>query len=75
MKKILFPTDFSAAAQQAFKYAIELAKQVKAKIDVIHVYPEPHKGKELYKDPDELRKAHKEYRKEMESKMDLFISS
>lgn len=75
MNKILFPTDFSEAAHQAFKYAIELAKQTKNKLDVIHIYPEPHKGKELYMDPEELRKAHKDYRKDMEVKMALFIST
>jgi len=41
MKKILFPTDFSVAAANAFRYAIELAKVMEAKIDVVHVYNLP----------------------------------
>ncbi len=41
MKKILFPTDFSETAANAFRYAIELAKAVDAKIDVLNVYSLP----------------------------------
>ena len=41
MKKILFPTDFSEAASNAFRYAIELAKTVEATIDVVNVYSLP----------------------------------
>ncbi|MBK9015377.1 MAG: universal stress protein [Saprospiraceae bacterium] len=41
MKKILFPTDFSEVAANAFRYAIELAKAVEAKIDVVNVYNLP----------------------------------
>ncbi|MFT5165739.1 MAG: nucleotide-binding universal stress UspA family protein [Saprospiraceae bacterium] len=38
MQKILFPTDFSAHAKNALKYAMEIAKKLKAKIDPIHIY-------------------------------------
>lgn len=41
MKKILFPTDFSQTATNAFRYATELAKAVDATIDVVHVYSLP----------------------------------
>jgi nucleotide-binding universal stress UspA family protein len=41
MKKILFPTDFSEAAANAFRYANELAKVVEATIDVVNVYNLP----------------------------------
>jgi nucleotide-binding universal stress UspA family protein len=41
MKKILFPTDFSEAAANAFRYATELAKAVDANIDVLNVYNLP----------------------------------
>lgn len=37
MKKILFPTDFSAAADNAFLYALNLAKLYDIDIDVLHV--------------------------------------
>ena len=73
MKKILFPTDFSEAAHKAFKYALEIAKKANSKLDVIHIYPEPHKGKELYMDPHELRQAHKDFRASMEAKMESFL--
>lgn len=41
MKKILFPTDFSPAASNAFAYASELAKAMVATIDVLNVYNLP----------------------------------
>ncbi|CAM1361090.1 conserved hypothetical protein [Tenacibaculum xiamenense] len=72
MNKILFPTDFSEAAHKAFEYAIEIAKKANSKLDVIHTYPEPHKGKELYMDSAELRKARKERQNEMQVKIDAF---
>ncbi|HJW28947.1 MAG TPA: universal stress protein [Saprospiraceae bacterium] len=36
--KILFPTDFSNAADNAFVYALKLAERLQASIQVIHVY-------------------------------------
>lgn len=41
MKKILFPTDFSPAAENAFDYAISLALEMNALIDVASVYHLP----------------------------------
>jgi nucleotide-binding universal stress UspA family protein len=38
MQRILFPTDFSDNAKNALKYALEIAKKLKAKIDPIHIY-------------------------------------
>jgi nucleotide-binding universal stress UspA family protein len=38
MKKILFPTDFSAAAQNAFIYALHFADKLSAEITTIHAY-------------------------------------
>ncbi|PWA06252.1 universal stress protein [Flavobacterium psychrotolerans] len=38
MKRILFPTDFSETANNAFVYALELAKYQKAEFIVLHVY-------------------------------------
>lgn len=39
--KILFPTDFSEAANHAFIYALSLADKLKAEILTIHVYKRP----------------------------------
>ncbi len=36
--KILFPTDFSNAAENAYVYALKLAEQLNASITVVHVY-------------------------------------
>lgn len=41
MKNILFPTDFSDAANNAFVYALKLAEQFEAKITTLHVYELP----------------------------------
>jgi nucleotide-binding universal stress UspA family protein len=38
--KILFPTDFSNAAENAFVYALKLADLLQARITVLHVYAE-----------------------------------
>ncbi len=41
MKKILFPTDFSEAANQAFIYALKLADKTGSSITTLHVYRKP----------------------------------
>lgn len=41
MKKILFPTDFSAASRNAFVYALKLADHLGAEIITLHVYDLP----------------------------------
>ena len=41
MKKILFPTDFSKAAENAFRYALKLADRLDARIDIMTVYHLP----------------------------------
>jgi nucleotide-binding universal stress UspA family protein len=41
IRKILFPTDFSPTAQNAFRYCLVLAKYYQASVKVVHVvYPE-----------------------------------
>ena len=37
MKKILFPTDFSKPANNAFRYAIKLARDLDARIDLVYI--------------------------------------
>lgn len=41
MKKILFPTDFSKTATNAFVYALHLAKSINAEIFILHSYEMP----------------------------------
>lgn len=41
MKFILFPTDFSDLAQNAFLYALDLARSIDAKLYVLHSYDKP----------------------------------
>ena len=60
MKKILFPTDLSKAAEQAFIYALHLTDKLDATLNTLHVYrkPEvrggglPHTLTEFYKSYD-----------------------
>src|SRR5690606_1239675 len=41
MRKILFPTDFSNAANNAFIYALHLAKEMEAGLYVLNTYMQP----------------------------------
>ncbi len=41
MKNILFPTDFSEAAEKAFTYALHLADRMRARVITLHVYSRP----------------------------------
>ena len=41
MKKILFPTDFSEPANNAFIYALQLAEKLKASITTLHIFSHP----------------------------------
>ena len=41
MKKILFPTDFSSTSNNAFIYALQLAKNINAEVVTLHVYELP----------------------------------
>ena len=47
MQKILFPTDFSEAANHAFSYALRVADAIKASIIVFHAYEIPAVGRAL----------------------------
>lgn len=38
IKKILYPTDFSAMSMMGYKYCLNLARQLGARVDVLHVY-------------------------------------
>lgn len=41
MKKILFPTDFSDVSNNAFIYALQLARHLQAEVVTLHVYEMP----------------------------------
>ena len=54
-RKILFPTDFSPASQEALKWATSLARDSGASITIVHVEEPPmaYGGGELYVGDDE----------------------
>ena len=61
-RNVLFCTDFSANAQAALPYAIDLAKKYGAALHLVHVYQEPEHVAELEMSPsiksDWVRVAH-----------------
>lgn len=70
MKKILLPTDFSENAKSAFEYALKLADEIKASIEVVHVYhvtPQQVEGS--------LEYSEKELKEILREKMHDFIES
>ena len=72
--KILFPTDFSPAAHNAYQYAIALAEDVGAMIELMHVYSSSFKPTDLYLSLDETRKLRVERQAEMQAKMEAFCN-
>ena len=72
MKTILVPTDYSACADNALQYAIELAKSDKTKIELLHVYHIPIPTTEVPMvmiSPQELEKENTERIKKLEEKV------
>ncbi|MFM2117242.1 MAG: hypothetical protein RL316_432 [Bacteroidota bacterium] len=60
MKTIIVPTDFSPTATNAMHYAIQMAKQIKANLVLVHVYQVPVSYTDapiVLVSVDELRKA------------------
>ena len=51
MKSILFPTDFSETAHNAFEFALHLAEDLGAEIKLLHVVPEKHYLQPYYTAP------------------------
>ena len=62
MKRILFATDLSCPSQVAAAYAISLAQENKACLDIVHVI-EPQKHGELVRSPELLRGCAAQLRK------------
>ena len=54
MTNILFPTDFSDAADNAFLYALQLTKKLDANLTLLHVYELPELGRALHQTSKEV---------------------
>jgi nucleotide-binding universal stress UspA family protein len=54
MIKILFPTDFSNAAENAFFYALQLTRKLNAELVLAHVYELPDLGRALHNTSKEV---------------------
>ena len=74
MKKILFPTDFSPEAHNAYQYAVALAKETGAKIDLIHVYDDTLKGEDFYLDLTQQRELRVKRQKQKEVQLLQFVN-
>jgi nucleotide-binding universal stress UspA family protein len=73
-KKILFCTDFSENSHWAFTYALNLAKNYKSKLFIIHVTPVPNHPEQLsiYLPPEKLEELRIAQRKELEKELKTF---
>ncbi len=73
MKKILFPTDFSAASNNAFDYACHFAKQIGGTIDVLNIYHLP--AFEVANIPPEyISRLNKEQEEEVDEKLKAMVA-
>lgn len=73
MKKILFPTDFSEAARNAFDYAVKLAEALETPIDVISIYHLPLNDAGRVP-PDYIERMLDEKRQSVEKHLQEFVS-
>jgi len=71
MKKILVPTDFSEGAYHALQYAVELAKEYGASIDVVNAFYMPPSGSTILVDiTDVLKKSADEAMAKLRAKVE-----
>jgi nucleotide-binding universal stress UspA family protein len=68
-KNILFPTDFSGASINAFNYAVKLAEQLDAKIELVNVYRIPMAAVPDLPPANLLQDSNRQYRQESKKKM------
>jgi nucleotide-binding universal stress UspA family protein len=54
MINILFPTDFSKAAENAFLYALHLSRALEANLTLAHIYELPELGRALHQTSKEV---------------------
>jgi nucleotide-binding universal stress UspA family protein len=69
MKKILFPTDFSESAEEAFRYAIQMAKALDARVDMTTIYHLPiSEASRVH--PDQIERMLIEKKQKVEEKLE-----
>ncbi|MFT4759597.1 MAG: nucleotide-binding universal stress UspA family protein [Paraglaciecola sp.] len=74
MKKILFPTDFSEAAKNGFRYAVALAQDMEAELDIMNVFS-IHFTAPDEMPPDYIEQLIEEQKQHAIVKMDAFVRS
>ncbi len=75
MKTILVPTDFSANALHALKYAQELYKCERACFFVLHAYADEVYGEHLSRQPETLETIKKEKKEQTEKRLDHMLET
>ncbi|MEL7221580.1 MAG: universal stress protein [Bacteroidota bacterium] len=70
VKKIIVPTDFSKTSQEAYHYALRLAKYFEAPINVVHFYA----GSFSAHDPSLILNANKGTRESLMERLSNFVS-
>jgi len=70
-KKILFCTDFSKNSHWAFTYALNLAKNYKSKLLILHVTPEPYQPEQfsIYLPPEKIEELRISQKKELKKEL------
>jgi nucleotide-binding universal stress UspA family protein len=70
-KKILFCTDFSKNSHWAFTYALNLAKNYKSKLLILHVTPEPYQPEQfsVYLPPEKIEELRISQKKELKKEL------
>lgn len=72
MVRVLFPTDFSPPALNAFRYAVELTKLIGGEIDVVNIYRSEIMGGSMLSLKN-IKDTEKAVRKNFLDKIDAFI--
>lgn len=72
MVRILFPTDFSSTASNAFRYACGLAQLINGKIDVVYIYHSETMGGSMLRLKD-IKDTKKVIHNRLINKIDTFI--
>jgi nucleotide-binding universal stress UspA family protein len=73
-KRVLFPTDLTAASDYAFSYALSLARRYRAKLSVIHVVDTAHEAAGFYVPHLSFEKLHGELKEGAAAELKRFCT-
>ncbi len=73
-QKILFATDFSESSENAFRYALSMARQFNSRLFILHVINEPVDLRGFYVPHISFDQLEKEIEEGAQKMMDSFVS-